>query len=162
MELVGRTLMPSWTMVQPSWLHLLPWAHVAQFYSRRMRIDSIRSRAQSVANCPISAEKLEVVTCDGEAATRNFQCTDVTFHAFAGKTISMCHTCSRRVRPEETSVLTRQCCFPIASSSTDEFARPCDDTLRGGIIEHHQKKQKDDVRTRLTSIPIANSGKNQR
>ena len=63
------------------------------------------------------------------------------------ETMSMCQTYSRRVRPEETSVLTQQSCFAIANSSTDEFASLCDDTLRGGIREHQHDKQKDDMQT---------------
>ena len=61
----------------------------------------------------------------------------------------MCHTCSRRVHPEETSVLTGQSCFPIANSFSDDLARLCDDALRGGIREHQHDKQKDNVQTRF-------------
>ena len=59
----------------------------------------------------------------------------------------MCHTCSRRVHPEETSVLTGHSCCLIANSFTDDLARHCDDTLRGGIREHQHDKQKDDEHT---------------
>ena len=63
----------------------------------------------------------------------------------------MCHTCSRRVHPEETSVLTGHSCCLIANSFTDDLARHCDDALRGGIRDQKQEKQKDDEQTRLTS-----------
>ena len=64
-----------------------------------------------------------------------------------------------RVRPEETSVVTLQSSFQISNSSIDEFARLCDDALRGGIREQKHEKQKDDEQTRLTSrTPVMHCG----
>ena len=53
------------------------------------------------------------------------------------------------VRLGETSVFTLQSSFPIANSFSDEFARHCDDTLRGGIRDQKHEKQKDDEQTRF-------------
>ena len=64
-----------------------------------------------------------------------------------------------RVRPEETSVVTLQSSFQISNSSIDEFARLCDDALRGGIREQKHEKQKDDEQKRLTSRrPVMHCG----